>query len=1123
MTMNEAESRRSGLSETKRALLERRLRGAAAASPGAAAASEARTIIPSAGPGPVYPASFAQERFWFHTMLDPGSGMYNVPVASIMNAAPEIPVLQRAVTEVRRRHEALRTVFRVEDGMLKQVVQEPETAPIDVIDLRDRIQSMDDVRQAVTDEGGRPLDIINGPVMRVSVLRVADDRWVQVVTVHHIATDGWAFPVVLREISQLYDAFAAGRPSPLPEPRLRYVDYTVWHRNYLQGEVLQKQVDYWRRTLDGAPVVEMPADRPRPPQPSFRGGAVRFFIPGDLTTEVRRLCQQESATLNMVLMAAMAVLLRAYTGSEDLVVGSLFGNRNMLDLEEVVGLTVNTGVVRTRLDGDPRFEEVVRQTRRSFLEADQHQDLPWEKLVDELGVPRDPSRHPVFQIMYFHHTLVRMHKVEARGTATAALAQRPVYDNGMGIVDNGMSKFDLSIATLETFDGIGGFIEYALDLFDEPTIQLFARHFLTVVTAAVSNPSLRVSEIPLLDEEETQMVLGAWSPGEVAEGAPGPVHRLIQARAAEQPDAPAVADDADAFTYGELERRANRIAHRLIALGVGPETRVAVLSDRSARQVAGILGVAKAGGAYVPVDPAYPAERVAWMLADCGAPVVLAARAAADRLPEGGPTVLWLDDDFADESGEAPAVEVDAGHLAYLIYTSGSTGTPKGVEVPHGGLANLTAWYAGAAALTPADRMTLVAGVGFDASVMETWPALAAGASLHVPADELRADAPRLRDWMVRERITVAFLPTPMAEAVLPLEWPADGALRLLAAGGEALRARPRADCPFALVDLYGPAENTIVSTGTAVAPDMARPTIGRPITNTRAYVLDERLRLSPPTVPGELYVAGANLSRGYHGRPALTAERFVPDPFSPVPGARMYRTGDRARWRVDGLLEFLGRADGQVKLRGIRIETGEIETALRAHDGVSDAAVLLREDRPGDRRLVAYWVPADGVEAPAAADLRTWLRARLPEQMVPAAFARLDVLPMTPNGKLDRRALPAPDASADERVEYVAPRTVVEDALAAMWAELLHRDRVGVLDNFFDMGGHSILVTQVLARVGDTFEVEIPIRTFFADPTIAGLAKAIDAAGSSVLDEMMAEMAGLTPEEIEALLQASA
>ncbi|HEX6747475.1 MAG TPA: amino acid adenylation domain-containing protein [Longimicrobium sp.] len=1110
--MQDLLNRKAGLSDAKRALLEKRLRGQARSH----RAREAVTRC--AGEGPVFPLSFAQERMWFLAQMDPGSPMYSVPLAISIRADVDVPTLERALTSVVRRHETLRTVYRMVDGELRSIVLPPYPARVEVFDWRDRVAAGEDVHALVAEEGARPIDISTGPLYRVTLLRVSEERYVMVTTVHHIATDGWSMPIINREIDYAYGRFVRGLELDLPEPELRYADYAVWQRRWLSGDTLQEQVDYWRNLLAGAPALELPTDRPRPAEQSHRGTFHRFNIPPDVTLPMRELCARETVTLNMVLMASFMALLHKLSGQDDIVVGTLLGNRSRAELEQILGYFVNTAALRMDVAGDPTFMDLVLRARTAVLEADAHQDLPFEKLVDELDLPRDLSRHPVFQVMFFHHVFVGVHRASADGMVTP-LDPQPVYaENSVSLVDTGVSKFDMMLCTMEAGDGLMAMLEYNTDLWDAPSMQAFGARMLNLMRGAVARPHARLSELSILDEAERRAVLGDFNATD-RELPYLPLARRFEQQAAATPGAPALTHEGTTLAYAELNARANRLARRLRALGAGPEVRVGVCLERTPELIAALLAVAKAGAAWVPLDPSYPPARIRALLADAGAPLVVTTSGRWEAIASDGLAPVLVDahgDEISHEDSGDLGIGIDPASLAYVLFTSGSTGTPKGVEIPNGAVSNLLGWMR---EMVADEERAVVLGstsTSFDVSVAEIFDTLCNGGRLVLVGNALDlvglpgADEVRMGVMVptaAAELLRAGALPPSLATLNLAGEALPDTLVDALYATGTVRTVR----------NIYGPTEATVYATAGVCAPG-APVTIGRPVANTRTYVLDAALQPVPPGVFGELYLAGAQVARGYGGRPALTAERFVPDPFSGVPGARMYRTGDRVRWKEvrecesakvrkwndagdassrgesalapshprTFALEYHGRFDTQVKVRGHRIEPGEVEHALMHHPAVLEAAAAVR-----DGRLVAWTVAAPGAEAATGAELRAFLRERLPEYMVPAAFVAMDAFPTTTSGKMDRAALPEPAAEkapAAAASEGDAPANAVEEALARIWAQVLRRERVGVHENFFELGGDSILSIQVILRAAQE-GIRIVPRQIFAHATVAELA----------------------------------
>ncbi|HEY0022712.1 MAG TPA: non-ribosomal peptide synthase/polyketide synthase [Longimicrobium sp.] len=1040
-------------------------------------------VVPVPRDGSPLPLSFAQERLWFIDRLEPGSTAYNLPGAWRLGGALDHAALERTLGEIVRRHEALRTVFAEVDGSPVQVIAPFAGFELPVEDLSglseaDRAAA---ARRRTGEEALRPFDLAAGPLFRAALLRLGADDHLLLISMHHIVSDGWSMGVLFGELSALYEAFARGDASPLPELPVQYADYAVWQRERA-GEVLDRQLAYWRERMAGAPeLLELPSDHPRAAVQTFRGATVPVELSAELLERLQALGRSEGATLYMTLLSAFQVLLGRYAGSDDVVVGSPIAGRTRGEVEGLIGFFVNTLVLRTDLSGDPGFRDVLRQVREATLGAYAHQEVPFERLVAELQPERSLSHSPLFQVMF---------TLQDVGSGGAALPGLEVSGGGAAME---VAKFDLSLTLAATPQGLRGGLNYSTDLFERGTVERLLGHLERVLEQVAADADVRLSRLELLSADERGLVVDAWNRTEADYSADGCIHEQFEAQAARTPDAVAVRFREESLTYGKLNERANRLAHHLAGLGVGAETRVAICLEPGPEMVVSVLAVLKAGGAYVPLDPAYPAERLAFMLADAAVPVLVTQESlrAALSLSDGVAVVSVDRDSVAAKSAENPERSVSPGHLAYVIYTSGSTGTPKGVLVQHGSLANLLATTREAFGVDEGDLMPAMASYAFDIWLFEALLPLTSGAAVRLVERERVMDVPALVQE-IADATLVHAVPALMRQLVqAERETPRLARLRRAFVGGDRVAADLLAEMREALPGaeshvLYGPTEGTILASTHPVDGVVFGHPIGRPLGNVRLYVCNVQSGAQPVGVPGELLIGGAGVARGYLGRPGLTAERFIPDPFSADPGARLYRTGDRARWRADGTLEFLGRVDTQVKVRGFRIEPGEIEAVLRAHEDVTDCVVVAREDA-GDQRLVAY--VTGGVEAE---ELREHLRRSLPEYMVPAAFVVLDALPLTPNGKLDRKALPAPDYAA-QADQYLAPRTPAEEVLAGIWAEVLRLEQVGVTESFFELGGHSLLATRVVSAVREAFGVELPLRALFEGPTVAELAGRVE------------------------------
>ncbi|MFD7028606.1 amino acid adenylation domain-containing protein [Streptomyces sp. NPDC059917] len=1064
-------------------------------------------LLPREDDGPAQ-LSFAQQRLWFLAQLDGSSAAYNIPVATRLSGPLDRPALRRALAELVRRHEALRTRFADRDGVPHQLIGDGGDFAVAEADLADPAE----LARICAAEAATPFDLEHDRLIRVRLLCEAEREHVLLITMHHAVSDGWSVGVLIRDLSALYEAFAAGLPSPLAPLPVQYADYALWQRQWLQGAEQTRQTAYWKEQLAGVdPRLTLPADRERPAVKTYRGARAGFLLPPDLLARLREVAARHEATLYMTLLAAYSVVLNRYTGQSDIAVGTVVAGRNRIEVEGLIGFFANTLVMRADLSDDPAFPELLAQVKRTALAAYDHQDVPFEAVADALQLERSLSHSPVFQTM-----LVLQ---EAQTERTARLGELLVSAIEF---DLGVTKFDLTLDLRETPDGLAGTVEYNTDLFDPDTIRRFTGHFGELLGSLTADPGARLSGLSLLDEAEREQVVRGWNDTDRPFSADRCLHELFEARAARHPGRTALVDADRTWTYAELNAWANRVADALRRSGVGPDTLVGLSAERSAEMVAGIYGILKAGGAYMPIEPSYPAARIEDLVESSGVRVVL-TQPHLDPAPlHGAADLFTLDRDGAvrDRSGRAAedlseqdlpaaALGLGPGNLAYVIHTSGSTGRPKGVMIEHRAAVNRIEWMQNEYRLDQDDVVLQKTPYSFDVSVWEFFWPLLFGARLAVAAPGGHKD-PAYLVSAVREFgvTTLHFVPSMLRSVVAEPDWSACTSVRQVFCSGEALPpelcARHYDRHPAPLHNLYGPTEAAVdVSHWTVPAGPAPRLVpIGRPIQNIRLYVLNEALRPQGVGCVGQLYIAGTGLARGYLHQPELTRERFVPDPFATDPDARMYLTGDLARWLPDGTLEYLGRADDQVKLRGFRIELGEIEHRLTEHPAVRACAVIVREDQPGSPRLVAYPVLDDAL-APAAdeaalrAELVRHLEATLPEYMVPGAFVVLDELPVTAHGKLDRRALPVPDIEAFAQREYTAPATPTERLLAGLWAELLgfDGDRIGSGDNFFALGGHSLLITVLVARLAE-HGLRASVRAVFGATTLAELATALDAAG---------------------------
>jgi amino acid adenylation domain-containing protein len=1098
---NDAMSNTTELSETKRALLEKYLRGT---SPQIVTGVDS---IARRAPGKPVPLSFGQQQLWLLAQLIPDTPVYNESVTVHMPGPLDVAALEQSLNEILRRHESWRTGFPIVDGQPAQVIHSSLQFALSPVDLRQmpRHEREAEALRIATEDAQQPFDLVHGPLLRATLIRLDDMDHRLFITLHHIIFDGVTiYQVFLPELRALYEAFATGQPSPLPELPIQYADFAVWQREWLQGKVLTDQLAYWKKQLEGAPAtLELPTDRPRPSLPTYRGRVQSFALPQSLTNALRTLSSREGSTLYMTLTAAFNTLLYRYTGQEDILIGTATGGRKQPEVQKLMGVFINTLVMRTNLSGDPTFRELLGRVREVTIEATSHQDIPFEYLVKELQPDREMGQNPLFQVLLMLEPSV------------------PALPSGWTLthmeVDTETSKFDLSLILEDRPEGLLAHFEYSTDLFDAATIERMVGHWQTLLDGIIANPDQRLSELPLLTEAESRQLLREWNATET-EYPKQCVHQIFENQAERVPDEVALIFDEQQMTYRELNQRANQLAHRLQRLGVGTEVLVALCMDRSLEMVVSLLAILKAGGAYVPLDPSYPTERLAFMLEDTQAPVILTQQHFVASLPTQGVQVICPDsewDEIAHESEENLVNRTMVDNLAYVMYTSGSTGKPKGVEIRHRSI-NRLVFGVDYARLDATRTILHMASISFDAATLEVWGALLHGARCILFPE--RIPTPKSIGALVQKhQVTTSWLTASLFNAIIDEAPEALQGIEQLLVGGEALSVvhirRALEKLPGTqLINGYGPTESTTFTCCYPIPRHLGAGVrsipIGRPIGNTQVYILDKHLHPVPIGVPGELYIGGAGLARGYFHRPELTKEKFIAHPFTDERGAQLYKTGDLVRYLPDGSIDFLGRLDHQVKLRGFRIELGEIEAVLGQHAAVREALVIAHQDERGEKHLVAYVVaqietnsPPHATHAPRELqgrqgqevtpnELRDFLKEHLPEYMVPSDFIMLEAMPLTPNGKVDRRALPKPDLARRTAEEnFVAPVLAVHQKLVEIWEDVLNVRPIGIKDNFFSLGGHSLLAARMIDRIEQNFGKKLPLATFFAGATIEHLA----------------------------------
>jgi amino acid adenylation domain-containing protein len=1038
--------------------------------------------------------------------MNAGLPVYNEAMAVRLKGKLDAGALENALGALVSRHEILRSTIKTEGGQSIAVADENWSPKIKRVDLAQLPTDQRDaeLKRLLIDEPREPFYLETTPGLRATLVGLGPEDHVFIVMMSHLICDWPSEDVLWRELAAFYRAALRGEALTLPAMPIQHGDYAAWQKRQAEEHDFSEDLAWWDENLRGSPeLLELPTDRPRPSAISYRGARRRFPIEAALVSALRERSAREKVTLFEFFTAAFDSLLYRYTGSDDILVGLSLAERNQPELQGMIGFLVNLHALRVRLTGETTFREVLSRVQNGLVELYRHRAPSFDQVVGRVRAQRHLSYSPLVQVIIDWRDREAVQPMEG-------LEMESV------LAHTATSKFDLTLILTDDGHELQLEVEYNTDLFDDERIDRMVGHYRMLLEAVAQNPDRRLADLPILTEPERRQLLVDWNQTAAEYPKDHCVHELFEEQAAKRPDAVAASFERRELTYRQVNERANQLAHQLQNVGVGPDTVVGICMDRSPEMLVGLLGILKAGGAYLPLDPGYPKERLAFMLKDSGAPVLLTQERLRDHLQvdEAKCRTLCLDTDaeaIARFPTENPRSQARPDSLAYVIYTSGSTGEPKGVELMHGGLLNLIFWHREKYQVRPDDKATHLAGVGFDASVWELWPYLSAGAAIHMPDEATRLVPEKLRDWLVAQAVTVSFVPTPLAEALVELPWPEKVALRALLTGGDRLSCQVPSSLPFPLINHYGPTESTVVATCAVVETDRhdgKAPPIGRPIANTRVYLLDPNLQPVPIGLPGELHIGGDQLARGYRHRPELTAEKFVPDPFNADPGARLYKTGDLARYLPNGEIEFLGRNDNQVKIRAFRIELGEIESVLAAHPGVQAAVVVANEDGSGEKRLVAY--ATVHAPKPTVGDLREHMKKQLPDYMVPAAFVILEQFPLTSNGKVDRAALPAPVEPGPSRVETApASESEVEQTVAGIVAALLGFERIDVQANFFDLGGHSLLATQLIARVRDEFGVNLPLLKVFEAATVADL--------SSDIEQMLvAEIEAMSEEEIQ-------
>ncbi|NCS00739.1 MAG: amino acid adenylation domain-containing protein [Microcystis aeruginosa G13-11] len=1038
------------------------------------------------------PLSFAQQRLWFLQQLSPDSHSYNLLEALRLEGNLNLLALEQSLSELIRRHEILRTTFPMVEGQPIQRIAPPSPVSLPLEDLQglSKNEQTEHLQEIAIAFSLKPFNLAKESLVQFKLIKLGSQEYVLLLKMHHIIYDGWSLSIFFDELSQLYAAFVQGLPSPLAKLSIQYADFAVWQRQWLTGEVLERQLNYWQKQLQDAPtILELPTDYPRPPIPSFRGDGQVFRLNQDLTQRLKRLSQESGATLFMTLLAAFFVLISRYSGQLDVLVGSPIANRNSSAIEKLMGFFANTLALRGDMSGNPSFLELLERVKQTTLSAYAHQDLPFEMLVEKLQLNRDLSHNPLIQVMF-----------SLQNTPQSEASLSGLKMESLPLSVELKARFDLEVNFWEVADRLEAVWCYSTDLFAARTIKQMGQHFQNLLTAIAVNPKTGIFELPMLSDEERYQLLSLWNETQTDYPNNKCIHKLFEEQVERTPNNIAVVFDHEFLTYSELNNRANQLAHYLQKLGVKPKELVGICLERSLEMIVGLLAILKVGGAYVPIDPDYPQERISFMLQDTQVKILLTCESLETSLPNHQAIVVCLDKDWQQinqASQENLNSAVSADNLAYVIYTSGSTGKPKGVEVIHRSVNRLLLGV-NYAHLDATQRFLQMAPIAFDASTFEIWGALLHGARCVIFTEDIPT-ATSLRNAIDKHGITILWLTAALFNTIIDNNSQALSGIKQLLIGGEALSAahvhKALETLPLTqIINGYGPTESTTFTCcypiPTQLEATIKSIPIGCPISNTQVYILDNYLQPVPIGVVGELHIAGAGLAKGYLNRPELTQEKFIPNPLSNYPDSRLYKTGDLARYLPDGNIEYVGRIDNQVKIRGFRIELGEIEAVLSHNEMVQSSCVIVREDNPGEKQLVAYIVPKLGVKL-TSDDLRQFLSHKLPGYMVPSAFVLLEFLPLTANGKIDRRGLKAPSNTSDSD-RFIEARNQLELNLVQIWSKVLKIDKISVQDNFFDLGGHSLLAPYLITQIKEQLGKEIAVTTLFQNPTIEQLATII-------------------------------